>query len=139
MDIDDKTIEKRIKSNKKGLLEQLEKTPIVQLACSKIGIGRATYYRWRLNDKSFAQKADEAINKGRLLINDLAESKLLSAIQEQNMTGIIFWLKHNHPSYTNRVELTTSKNEEEKLTPEQQKLIKRALAALKDNDIQKED
>lgn len=125
---DGKAIQKRIRSNKGELLEQLEKTPIVQLACSKFGIGRATYYRWRLKDKTFAQKADEAIFKGRLFINDLAESKLLSAIQEQNMTGIIFWLKHNHPAYTTRLEISQAGNEQkEKLKPEEEKQIIRAI------------
>jgi len=41
----DKTIEKRQSKNKEQLLEILKKTPIVQIACEKAGVGRATYYR----------------------------------------------------------------------------------------------
>ena len=33
--------------NKTIILEQLQKAPIVQIACEKTGISRATYYRWR--------------------------------------------------------------------------------------------
>lgn len=123
-----KAIQKRIKSNKEEVLDQLIKTPIVQIACSKAAIGRATYYRWRKKDRSFSQKADEAIFSGRLFINDLAESKLLSAIQDQNMTGIIFWLKHNHPSYTTRVEVAqVNQQGKEKLSPEEEKQITKAI------------
>ena len=48
-----KAIQKRIKSEKETVLQQLEKTPIVQLASSKAGIGRATCYRWRKKDEDF--------------------------------------------------------------------------------------
>lgn len=91
------------------LLEILNETPLVQPACQKAGISRATYYRWRNEDKSFKKESDEAIKKGRLLINDLAESKLISQIKNENMTAIIYWLKHNHKNYIeNRVELAES-------------------------------
>ncbi len=124
-----KAIQIRIKSGKEAVLQQLEKTPIVQLASSKAGIGRATYYRWRKKDEEFTKKADEAIFRGRLFINDMAESKLLNAIQDQNMTGIIFWLKHNHPVYTTRVEITqTDKEEKDQLKPEEEVRVKKALA-----------
>lgn len=123
-----KAIQRRIISNRLKVLEQLEQTPIVQVACSKSGIGRATYYRWRKEDEDFLKMADEAIAKGRLFVNDLAESKLLASIQDQNMTGIIFWLKHNHPSYTTRVEITQKDNKEkDTLTPEEETKVKKAL------------
>jgi len=38
-------IHERIEANKKALIEQLKKTPIVQICCEKVNIGRATYYR----------------------------------------------------------------------------------------------
>lgn len=124
----DKSIQKRIGSNKESILQQLTQTPIVQVACSKAGIGRATYYRWRKDDEKFSKEADEAIAKGRLFINDLAESKLLAAIQDQNMTGIIFWLKHNHPVYTTRVEISQVDNEDKnQLKPEEEEKVKKAL------------
>lgn len=92
-------IGKRQAKNKELLLEELKKRPIVQYACEKLGIGRATYYRWRTEDPQFAEKADQALREGSLLVNDMAESQLMSAIRDKNLTAIIFWLKNHHPSY----------------------------------------
>ena len=124
----DKTIEKRQSKNKELLLELLRKTPIVQIACEKVGIGRATYYRWRKEDPEFIKQSDQALLDGNLLVNDMAESQLMSAIKDKNMTGIIFWLKHHHPAYATRVEVTTNnKNQDIELTDEQKALLNKAL------------
>lgn len=124
----DKTIKKRQSKNKKLLLELLRKTPIVQIACEKVGIGRATYYRWRKEDSEFTKQSDQALLDGNLLVNDMAESQLMSAIKDKNMTGIIFWLKHHHPAYATRVEVTTNnKNQDIELTDEQKALLNKAL------------
>src|SRR3989339_853814 len=96
----------KTKLQKASLVEQLKKTPIIQIACEKIGISRATYYRWRIADKSFKAKTDEALVAGSALINDMAESQLISAIRDQNMTAIIFWLKHHHRDYKTKVEIS---------------------------------
>ncbi len=125
---DQKTVKIRIKKDKELLISQLKKTPIIQIACEKIGIGRATYYRWRKSDKKFSKEADEAILEGTLFINDMAESQLLSAIRDKNMTAIIFWLKHHHPSYETRIELKHAMaGSEEKLTPKQEEIIRQAI------------
>lgn len=123
----DKAIRIRTDKNKELILEKLKTLPVVQIACQKLGIGRASYYRWRKEDRDFAVKADEAVLEGRLFINDMAESQLLSQIKDQNMTAIIFWLKHNHPVYGNRLEIINNKNEEV-LNPEEKELVKKALA-----------
>jgi ACT domain-containing protein len=124
----DKTIEKRQSKNKEQLLEILKKTPIVQIACEKAGIGRATYYRWRKEDSEFAKESDQALLDGSLLINDMAESQMMSAIKDKNMTAIIFWLKHHHPAYATKIEITASnKNQDIVLTDEQKELLNKAL------------
>lgn len=123
----DKTIEKRQSKNKEQLLEILKKTPIVQIACEKAGVGRASYYRWRKEDAEFSQQADQALLDGSLLINDMAESQLMSAIKEKNMTAIIFWLKHHHPAYLTRVEITSGQTKDPMLTTEQEDAVKKAL------------
>jgi ACT domain-containing protein len=126
--MEDTTVQKRIDSNKELLIEQLKKTPIVQVACEKVGVGRATYYRWRKEDEEFAKLADEAISEGNFLVNDMAESQLMSAIRDKNLTAIIFWLKHHHASYATRVEVTARlKQDDEQLTPDQEALVMRAL------------
>ena len=124
----DKTIEKRQSKNKELLLELLRKTPIVQIACEKVGIGRATYYRWRKDSPEFTKLSDQALLDGSLLVNDMAESQLMSAIKDKNMTGIMFWLRHHHPTYATRVEVTTNnKNQDIELTDEQKELLNKAL------------
>ena len=121
------TIATRQNSQKKLLVEQLKKAPIVQVACEKIGISRSTYYRWRKADSDFEIAADEAIYSGKHLINDMAESQLISGIRNQNMTAIIFWLKNNHPDYKTRVELSGTVKTQAKLTEEQEQQIQKAL------------
>jgi len=141
------SIQKRIDKNKELVIEQLKKTPIVQVACEKIGIGRATYYRWHKEDEEFAKLADEAVIEGNYLVNDMAESQLMSAIRDKNMTAIIFWLKHHHSSYATKVEVTARlKQDDEQLTPEQEELVTKALklaalipATTGNTDAKKED
>ncbi len=124
----EKTIQKRMDNNKQLIIEQLKKTPIVEVACGKIGIGRASYYRWKQEDQDFGTRADEAIIEGAALVNDMAESQLMSAIRDKNLTAIIFWLKHHHPSYATKVEVTARlKADNEVLTPEQEVLVTKAL------------
>ncbi len=122
------TIIERQQREKDLLLSQLKKAPIIQLACEKLSIGRTTYYRWRKEDKEFRQQADQALREGKELMNDLAESQLLKAVKEGNLTGIIFWLKNNHISYKTKIEVSGELvNKDEPLTLEQEKLIHQAL------------
>lgn len=122
------SIIKRQSVQKKELLERLKETPVVEVACRKIGIARATYYRWRINDEKFAKEAELALEAGSALVNDMAESQLLTAIKDQNMTAIIYWLNHHHPAYATKIEVTANlKNQNETLTPEQEALVTKAL------------
>ena len=123
----DKTIEKRQTKNKELLLEILKKTPIVQIACEKAGVSRASYYRWHKEDSEFAKQSDQALLDGSLLVNDMAESQLMSAIKDKNMTAIIFWLKHHHSAYLTKVEITSSQMQDPKLSPEQEDSVRKAL------------
>ena len=100
----------------------------------KIGIGRATYYRWRKEDDKFAVRCDTALQESVGLMNDLAESQLLSAIKDKNMTAIIFWIKHRHNAYSTRIELSGDiTNRNISLTDEQRELIEKALKIAKRN------
>jgi hypothetical protein len=117
----------KTKNEKQLLIEQLKKTPVVQVACEKVGIGRATFYRWKNDDEKFASAVNEAISDGNGLVNDMAESQLMSAIKDKNLTAIIFWLRNHHPSYATRVEVTTKLKHDEELTPEQEELVMKAL------------
>jgi hypothetical protein len=57
----------------------------------------------------------------------MAESQLISAIKDGNLTGIIFWLKNHHRQYSPKLEVTT-KNEDIPLTDEQKELIRKSLS-----------
>lgn len=120
-------IAERQKKEKEMLIEQIKKIPIIQIACEKSGVGRTTYYRWRKEDKEFAEAADTALFDGSTLVNDMAESQLLAAIRERNLTAIIFWLKHHHQKYATKVQLDINQPLTEELTPEQAAVVKKAL------------
>lgn len=122
------SIGKRIAENKKAVLEQLQKLPIVQVACQKSGISRATYYRWRNDSKKFSKEANEAIAEGIEVLNDLSETQLISAIKNQNFSAIRFWLQNRHKAYTTKVEVTErGMSDNQDLTEEQKKIVKEAL------------
>ena len=125
-------------ADKKKLLERLRKTPIVEAACKQIGLPRATYYRWRKDDESFAEACDEAIEQSAHVVNDLAESQLIAGIKNQNMTAIMFWLKHHHGTYRTRVEVDARIEAiQQELTPEQAEAVSKALqlAGLAEMDV----
>lgn len=114
--------------NKSQVLEQLKINPIIQIACQKSGVSRATFYRWRREDEDFKKQTEEAIRDGVMLINDLAESQLLAAIKEQNLTAIIFWLKNHHADYADKIQVSTDQKPiDNNLTPEEEKIVKKAL------------
>jgi len=121
-----KDLQDRTSQNRQLMLEQLKKTPVVQICCEKLGVSRSTYYRWREEDPLFAKEADQALADGVSLVNDMAESQLLSAIRDRNISAIFYWLNHRHSAYSNKLEVT-AKIKDESLTPEQQQLIKQAL------------
>ena len=119
------------------LLEQLRKLPVVSVACEKTGVSRASYYRWRREDSTFAASADEALQDGTSLVSDMAESQLLSQIRDGNLGAVMYWLKHRNPNYNNKLEVTARlKHEDDNLTPEQEAAITEALrlASLTEDD-----
>ena len=121
------TIDHRQDGQKTLLIEQLRRTPIVQVACEKTGIGRASYYRWRKDDPDFAKACDEAMQEGVELVSDLAESKLINSIKEQHHGAISFWLRHRHPAYADKLHVQAKVETDVALSPEQEELVRRAL------------
>lgn len=88
-------------------IENIKKTPIIQLACSKAGISRATFYRWSKEDENFYKKYLEAESEGREYLSDAMESILIQQAKAGNMTAIIFYLKYNHPKYSDSFGILT--------------------------------
>lgn len=129
-------IELRQAEQKRLIVEQLKKTPIVQVACEKTGIGRATYYRWLKDDPEFAKLANESIAEGNGLISDVAESQLANLIKSGNLGAISFWLKHRHPAYRNKLEVEANvRHEDVPLTPEQEAVIETALKLFSEENL----
>ena len=56
-------IEKRIAEQKALMIETLEKVPIIQVACKRIGIARATFYRWKEEDSDLGTSVTEAVHE----------------------------------------------------------------------------
>lgn len=113
---------------KQKVLDELGRTPVVEIACKRSGVSRSSFYRWKLEDKDFAKKIDDAISEGELLINDLAESKLIASIQDQSLSAIVFWLKNHHDKYKQKLEITGQlEHMQKELTPEQKKVVEQAL------------
>ncbi len=105
---------------------ELEKVPIIMVACEKTGLSRNSVYRWRKEDSSFAKKMNEAMAKGVDFVNDMSESQMLTMIKEKNWPAISFWLRHRNKNYKDKLEITTKENDQQ-LTKEQAKVVKQAL------------
>lgn len=118
-----------MKKNKKAkeFLDQLRKIPIVQVACEKTGLSRNSIYRWKNEDKEFEKNMEEALAEGEMLVNDMSESQLLTMIKEKEWSAISFWLRHRNPKFKEKIEITT-KVDTEKLSPEQEALVRKALS-----------
>ena len=89
---------------KEQFLEALEKSMgIISQAAKKIGIDRTTPYKWMREDEDYDAQVKELLNVSL----DFVEGKLFEAIDKNNITGIIFYLKTKgkHRGYVERHEL----------------------------------
>ena len=80
---------------KKKFIEELEKCPVVIAACQKCGISKASVYRWADEDAEFDEQMQNALQRGRISVNDYARSALVSCIKDKNLSAIRYWLSHN--------------------------------------------
>jgi dihydropteroate synthase len=115
---------KRIKNI---FLENLKTVPIVQISCDKASISRNSVYRWRKEDKEFANEMDKAMAEGEDFINDISEGQLFNLIKEKSWPALAFWLRHRNPKFKERIEITTKVRHIDELSPEQERTIKDAL------------
>lgn len=107
-------------------LVELQKVPIVQVACEKSGVSRNSIYRWKREDKVFHEAFDTALAEGVSYVNDMSESQLLSLIKEKNFSAVRFWLNKRHPAYREKIEVV-NRHEISELSDEQKETIKQAL------------
>lgn len=123
-----KTIEVRQNKLKTAFLEQLKRTPTIETSCQKVGIARASVYRWMKNSKKFKIQVETALHDGRAFMSDIAENQLFALIGEKKIEAIRLYLQTHNARYSNKLELSgTVKTEDVPLTKEQKQLIKKAL------------
>jgi hypothetical protein len=114
-------------TGKAAVLEQLLKTPIVEVACSKAGIGKTSFYEWKKSDPEFASAVEEAMKEGYEFVSDIAESQLISLIKKGNFSAVAYWLKHHRESYTTKVEMNGTLTVREELTEEESEILRQAF------------
>ncbi len=128
---------------KSELLKILADSPNVSFACKKVGVARATFYRWIRDNKKFRQDAEVALELGRNQYIDIAEAALMKLIREGNFGAIKYFLSNNDPRYIQKrsvymVPLGQKERQhydyllkqvanDPELTPEQKESIDRAI------------
>lgn len=84
--------------SQKNKVEQLKKAALeahyknrgnVSATCAALGIGRTQFYNWKKEDKEFSEAIDNVTD----FCIDHVESRLMDAIDEGDITAIIFYLK----------------------------------------------
>ena len=122
------TIKVRQNKLREAFLEQLKRTPTIETSCQKVGVGRATVYRWINGNRHFKKKVEDALTEGRTFMSDVAENQLFSLIGEKEFKAIKLYLSTHNPRYSNKLEVSgTLTSQNEPLTKEQKKLIREAL------------
>jgi hypothetical protein len=81
------------------LIEEIERTPVIQVACDKVGVSRNTFYRWMKEDQSFLERVSEAKSLGEGLVNDVAISNVLEGIKNKDSMYTKYWLNRKHPDF----------------------------------------
>ncbi len=81
------------------LLKILEETPFLNAACKKVGIARATVYRWMDSNLDFKKNVQKALKEGRHNGVEIAEVMLLKKVREGDMSAIRFLLQFNTKKY----------------------------------------
>lgn len=88
------TLIKRIAQSQKNWLEAFKKQWTITGACKVIGIDRGTYYLWEKKYPDFVKKMRE-LEEEQI---EYVEGKLYQALNDGNMTAIIFYLKNRSRS-----------------------------------------
>jgi len=81
------------------LLAEIEKAPVIQVACDKVGISRNTFYRWIKEDTELMEQVSEAMSLGTGLVSDVAISNVLEGLKRKDPMYTKYWLSHKHPDF----------------------------------------
>lgn len=86
-------------SDRSKLLEILRENPYVNLACKKVGISRATFYRWQNGNPEFRAAVKAALEAGNVYLNEIAKAKLADSVKKGEKWAVQFQLSHRDPDY----------------------------------------
>lgn len=112
----------------KLIIESLERTPIIESVCSKMQIARSTLYRWMEDDEEFRDGVRYALESGRDVVSDVAESHLVNYVRSGNMGALKYWLSNNNERYKKKYLLEKNNDgSNQEITPE---IVKDAFAVL---------
>ena len=128
------------KEQKKMVLEELKKTPIIQFVCQKYNVPRSTFYRWMRNEK-FKKDVKGALTNGYDVINDLAISQLINKIKNGDSSMIKYWLMCKHPDFMDdrHVSRVIIERRENPMTPERAEQIRKAIEKWKKDTTEDKD
>lgn len=84
---------------KKKFLDEIKEFPSVSRACQRCNISRQSFYRWCKEDSNFKNEYDISLGQGVDLINELAESKIFTKINNGELPAIRYWLDNNSKKY----------------------------------------
>lgn len=85
--------------NKNKIIKLFKENPITSSVCKKAGVSRSTFYRWLDEDYEFKKEVEIALEIGRNKLIDVAESKLISRMNEGDQRAVEFYLKNNSKRY----------------------------------------
>ncbi len=84
-------------------IQLLSENPSISAACHKVGIGRATVYRWIKNDPDFKTAVDLALIDGRKQWIEMTELALVREAKKGNVGAIKYFLSNNEVRYLPKV------------------------------------
>ncbi len=93
------TIAARQRKDKDKLTEQFKKIPILQIACERAAVSRATYYRWLEDDSVFRDAAMASIAEGEAFLSDKSEAQIVSLVGEKHFGAAKYYLEHHNDTY----------------------------------------
>lgn len=93
------TVDIRIKKQKEKFLEILGQHLIPHVAFKISGVSKATFHRWKNDDKEFAENVESVKRECIDLVNDIAKSTVISHIKEKDLQAAKWWLTHHDDDF----------------------------------------
>lgn len=81
------------------IIQILSENPSIGYACKKVGIARATHYRWMKDNASYRGSIQRSLKEGRSQWTENAEAVLMKNVRDGNMRAVTFFLTHNDSRY----------------------------------------